>query len=300
MTNEHDIIAKLKNAKEAEAPSHQAALRSTLLSMHAARRARFEPLQNFLNFISMKKYSIPVGVFAVVALAFVINFGALDASKAQAEELAHRAYARAISISPEMRAQFEAQMKADMQETLKEALAAKDLRILTPEEFKKESPFTISTTSNVGFQAVGGGVGNAEFRNVKVIKGEGGSVQAGEGGATFTVSTGGPIEATSGDIVTVSASAMMPMSGVATAGTVAFNAATTGPSEMSQPVKYLSYTDPRGNKTVLGLDKDDTPVFKFSQLNAADIVHMQDGSIGIQGQAVMIRNLEEGTSDSVK
>jgi len=85
----------------------------------------------------MQKTLIPLSTFAVVALVLVGTLG-LTHKSAEAQELVQRSMARAVRLTPEMRTQIEAKLKADMMQTLKDAYAAPDLRILTKEEYEKD------------------------------------------------------------------------------------------------------------------------------------------------------------------
>ncbi len=299
--NEKKIIEVLGRLKgEADAPTHRAALRRALLS-EQKNMPRFAALNYLITFKTMKRYYIPLAALAlVVAGAAAFNPG--DPAVAQAQEQAQRAFTRAIAISPEMRAELEGKMKADMLATLKEAMAAPDLKIMTKEEYQAQSPFSFSTgpapmldpTEIHTYKTVSVTKGelaeDAEGANFTVING---SAMAGEAG-TFNVATAPGDMPTEDVAFTVSADAMMQGSKGITAATGVMSAGMASGSGFSEPVKYLSYTDPRGNKTVLGLDKDDTPVFKLATLNAEDVMHFEDGGIGIKGQAVQMMRLEEG------
>lgn len=282
--NEHDILKALKSKQRADAPLFEARLRRALLGKHSGKNG-FAMLPTFLTRFAMKKYSIPSAVLGVFAIALVLNFAGVTPQTASAQEVAQRAFTRAKQISPEMRAKLEAYMKSDMLETLKEARAAKDLRILTPEEYAKEAQFTISTSSNAVAFSKALSVG--EPTNVKMVRSfnhelpEGGTI-GGETGS-FTVSAAHVKD--------------MPVKGNVTfsaMGTIQDSAGLAGdPASMPMPVKYLSYTNPQGGKVVLGLDANDTPVFKMETLTAGDVVKLEDGSIGVQGKAVKMINIEE-------
>jgi hypothetical protein len=244
----------------------------------------------------MRTALIPVSSFAVLALVVVGTLGVTHKS-AEAQELAERAMARAVQIPVEMREKIEAQLKADMMETLKEAYAAPDLRILTREEYEKEAQFTMATgtPATAAFAAV---------RNIHTVNSD--VAVSGEAGS-FKVSHTAPLEWEGA--VEAGAEPMVPGKGPVT---VAFRAARAMPIasdtdvtftraatdteftagtmvagfDIKQPVKYLRYTDPDGRKVTLGLDESDTPVFRIEELIATDIQHMPDGSIGIQGKVL--------------
>ena len=253
--NEKEIAEALGKMAEADAPLHASVVRSALMQAHAPKG--FAPLRALITHFVMNKYTTPGLVLGAVMLAFVFNFTAIDPATAQAQEMAERAFARAVKLSPEMRAKIEEKMKADLMQTLEEAKAAPDLRILTKEEFEKESPFTISTTSPAGFgKGVMVGMGEKPLHTV-----------------TFERKVDGPVGGAHG------ASIMFAAGGDVLKGDL---------PEPPQPVKFLSYTDPKGNKTVLGLDEHDTPVFKFSTIRAENIQHLKDGSIGIPAERVMM------------
>lgn len=287
--HEKEIVDILKSARgETDAPLHRAQLRRAVLSSGGS-----APLHDFLIMISMHKYYVSLGsVAAVVALALVVAMSPLSPKVVSAQEQVNRAFARAVAISPEMRAQLEEKMKADMLKTLEEAKAAPDLKVMTKEEYEKDGQFTIGggpTFAPTG--AVGVGVGSVKAISIRNAEMSG----APEGGATLTmVNTGGEqgfSEAgeASSDVVFTATAAAPAGDNVKMAGsfsTGAFVAGTAGEGSMLTPVKYLSYTDPQGRKTVLGLDENDTPVFKFVTLNSGDMKRLEDGSIRIEGKQI--------------
>lgn len=277
--NEKEIIDALKKGAEADAPLHSTHVRRALLSAHTQKG--FAPLRRLITHIVMNRYSVPTTAFGIVALALVFNFVAFDASTVSAQEVANRAFARAIKISPEMRAQLEEKMKADMLETLKEARAAADLRILTREEFEKESPFTISTTT-VSLSAAGNlpaaGIKTISIRaaSVKPIAGEPVTITHG------TLAAGEPLKVSSAGFAVSAGTTMEPGTPMPTP---------------PQPVKYLSYTDSNGNKTVLGLDEHDTPVFKFAELKNMQIVPIEgDHLIEVPAEKALFFRTEAGAA----
>jgi hypothetical protein len=265
----HEIIEVLRRLKgEADAPTHRRALRYALIS-RSHRGHSFAALQHLVIYFGMKKYYFSGGALAAVALVGILTFSTNNAV-AQAQEQVARSYARATQISPEMREQLESHMKADMLETLAEAKAAPDLRILTKEEFEKESPFTISKVAPMDLPPLPEGV-------------EG---EAGQRVVTFSHNIAVSSTTEEKDVVFNAR-----VHGVAS-GTGAHGAMMMGGMGAGEPVKYLSYTDPRGNKTVLGLDKNDTPVFKFTTISESNVQHFPDGTIGIEGKEIQILHTE--------
>lgn len=291
---EYDIEQVLRRgAGEADAPSHRTALRRALLSAHPGAGYR-SPLRTLVTFIVMKKHYIPAGALTALLIVGIFAFSISSSSVAQAQELVNRSMARAVEISPEVRAQLEAQMKADMLKTLAEAKAAPDLRILTKEQFEKESQFSFSTGPA---PMLGASSAPTTFKSVSMT--HVGVAPAGEQGATFSVNTQAvPVGAIAGSITVSMVSTSTQASGFTVAPLnskdmqdVKFTAGTVvnaGMASFSEPVTYLMYTDPQGRKTALGLDKNDTPVFKISTLNENDVHMMKDGSISIDSNTLTV------------
>jgi hypothetical protein len=255
--HEKDIIKVLRNVRgETDAPLHRARLRRMVLSQ--SKDTSFAPLHTLAQIISMNKYSVSVGsVLAIAALALVAAVSPLSSPKVvSAEEQVQKAFTRAIAISPEMRAKLEAHMKADMLKTLEEAKAAPDLKIMTKEEFEKDSQFTFSHGPVGGMVSVGtlGGVAGevGDSPHTVAFAHSAVGVRAEGEDAIFTVSTEDPTEA----------GLQAPVH-----GSMMLAAHVEGGEEMA-PVTFLSYTNPEGAKVVLGLDKNDTPVFKIATLGA--------------------------------
>ncbi len=278
---EHDIIDTLRKLKgEADAPAHRESLRHALMAMHTSHTG-IAALRTTVTYIVMKKFYMPVGALAAVALVAALTFNPTNPELAQAQEAVNRAFTRAVQISPEMRAKIEEKMKADMLKTLEEAKAAPDLRILTKEQFEAESPFTIGKPPAFDWASSTDGKPHAISITHRIGEGEAGQGHLVEGRPVkvisddvrvFKVKTDGEAGVTAGAVGGVSAGFM---------------------GEMKEPVKYLSYTDPRGNKTVLGLDENDTPVFKFAEIKAEDIIKLKDGTIGFPaGQAIEIEAVD--------
>ncbi len=296
--HEQDIIDVLKSARgEVDSPAHRTHLRRALLM----RQQQFAPLSHFLTIISMNRYYVSVGsVAAVVAIAMLVAVSPFSSHVASAQEQVQRAYARAIELTPAMRAELESTMKADMLKTLAEAKAAPDLKIMTKEEYEKSGQFTFSTqggAQNITVQgmtkATAVGATNMQFENAQPVPvGEGG------GTVTFTTATASlePSSIPAGEIHTAIAQGTVVVSGtVGPMATGTFAGTTSANASWSAPVKYLSYTDPEGRKTVLGLDENDTPVFKISTLNEGDVKDMGNGAVGIEGKQIQMLNIEQGT-----
>ncbi len=282
--HEKDVIDILRSARgEVDAPMHRSVLRRALLM----RQQRFVPLQRFVSIISMNRLYVSMGsVMAMVAIAVVVAISPLTSTVVSAQEQVNRAFTRAVQISPAMRAELETKMKADMLETLKEAKAAPDLKIMTKEEYEKDSQFKFST----GPGPMGGTIDAVELKHI-----EGGVPAEGGEDVMFTASAtaipAGELHGGTFSVGTLVASDVHLASGtVAVAGM----SATTGPGSFSAPVKYLSYTDPKGNKTVLGLDENDTPVFKMASFNASALKQIDGQMVGVEGKEVEMINIEAG------
>ncbi len=289
-----DILARM-GEKKVESEAHQTLLRRALLSLHTE-RSGFSLFKTALARSYMTRSIIPAGTLVAFILIIGTGLSVTNTGIAEAQELVERSIARAIAIPVEMREALEAQMKADMMETLEEAYAAPDLRILTREEYEEEGQFTFSTTTQPGNMKWAGekagtisisSIGTINNEETDVIMGEAhavafsvhgehvGDEPAPEHGYAFTKAVG----VTSG--------------GVAMSGETTMSAGTfVGAPEFKYPVKYLSYTSPRGGKVVLGLDENDTPVFRMEELSADSIIHGPNGEIGIQGKVMKMINVQ--------
>lgn len=264
-------------------PEHRTALRAALLRQHAQARQPYFVFSTVTKFVTMKAAWIPVSTFAVLALVFVGTVG-ISHKSAEAQELVQRSMARAVKLAPEMRAQIEAQLKADMMQTLKDAYAAPDLRILTKEEYEKEAQFTIAT-GTVAFGVSKKGAPGVEDSDVMIS----GNHELGE--APIAIAYRVAAHAAAGEDV-------MFERHVDTAAGAQFSAGTVvGSMASSVPVKYLRYTDPDGRKVTLGLDDTDTPVFRIEELISSDVVPGPDGTIGIQGRVMKMINVQGATLD---
>jgi hypothetical protein len=284
--HEKEIVTILQSARgETDAPLHRTHLRRTVLS--APRDRSFAPLQNLITNISMNKYYLSVGTVALVAaIAVLVAVSPLSTHVVSAQEQVQRAYARAVAISPAVRAELEANMKADMLATLAEAKAAPDLKIMTKEEYEKDGQFQFRTGPGAG--GVQGSMTSASFTVAQGQPSEAGVDAVYNVKANADFSAGQPV----GVGGTVMGGQIMLDHPMGTAsGTVSALAVSTW-----SPVKYLSYTDKSGHKVVLGLDENDTPVFKMSTLNADDVKQMGNGAVEVQGAPlhVMRFNAEAG------
>lgn len=279
--NEHDIKRVLERQRtDANPAAHREALLSALLSLHAKRSSsRFLALRSFIMHSPiMKSLTIPLGAaFLMLAIFFTTGFGVSNVAEAQ--QLLDRSFTKAFRLSPEMREKLEAHMKTDLKATYEEAKAAKDLKIMTPEEYAKEAEFSISTTP-------GAGAVNAKWtRAVRV--GEGTPVLPEAGHKAFVIKNIANLE--EGAI----AKGEVKMFSIATSATGTPDVATAGvavpftPVEFKKPVKYLSYTDPEGRKVVLGIDDNDTPVMKISTMRSGDIIRGPNGEVGFPAEKVI-------------
>jgi hypothetical protein len=285
---EKEIIKILQSVRgEVDAPAHRAHLRRAVLSQKEKGEGVFAALRPYTHIISMNRYYFSIGtVAAVAAIAVVVAMSPISSGVASAEEQVNRAFTRAVQISPEMRAQLEGNMKADMLETLKEAKAAPDLKIMTREEYEKDGQLTFSSAN--GNQSI----------TVQGMAGAGmpmaGTLEA-EEGAEDMMFTASATAIPAGKIggATFSSGTMVINSDIKLA-TGTFSGTTAANSSWSAPVKYLSYTDPEGRKTVLGLDENDTPVFKLSTLNMGDAKEMGKDMIEMKAHAVQVIKVNTG------
>lgn len=312
MNDEHIEKMLASVNEDFSAPKHRTALRSALMREHARTRRPYFALR-LSRYLSMKTAMIPVSAIAVLVLVAAGTFGVTQKS-AEAQELAERAMARVVQIPPEMRAQIEAQMKSDMMQALEEAYRAPDLRILTREQYEKEAQFTFATGTPrfaagtvhaVASRAGAAPLGSPETISFRAVDSRDVHYETASAGVSepavagsvgsFTVSKigGADMPTTDSDIVfTKSAEITVGGDPAFTAGTMV--AAGRG---FSQPVKYLRYTAPEGQKVTLGLDESDTPVFRIEELTAQDVTPGPDGDISIQGKVLHMINVHTQNFD---
>lgn len=256
------ILAR-RGATAVDSSAHKRMLRAALLSVHAQKHG-LSPYQ-LVDISRMSRILIPTGALAVLAALVLTSFSMTPSSVAEAQEVAERAMARAVALSPDLRAQLEAYMKADMMDALKEAYAAPDLRALSKEEYEKDAPFTVSTV---------GTNGNAQFIAVDVEH-VGEPMPAIEG---FT-SAG---EQANVDVIFEKR--ILDESGA----TWTEGERVTDMPDFAPPVKYLVYTSPKGAKVVLGLDESDTPVFRIEEMHMGEMIRGPNGEIGFEA----VRSIE--------
>lgn len=236
-------------APEPGLPAHSRVLRRALLARHGEKAVRprlsFFLLQPMKRFVPFAALSIAV---LIVAVTSVIPQTSLTPTPvANAQELLNRAVTKASVMPTDMRAEIEKRMKSDMAETLKEAKAAPDLRILTPDEFEQEMHTQMQ----------------ADQANSMPIEGSAqgfGIAVSGESGVLST----SPTEV---HLIKMDEDQIPQVSSTATfEAAVAGTKFTIAPVEIKEPVKYLAYTNPAGQSVILGLDEDDVPVMKIMRL----------------------------------
>lgn len=154
-----ELINLLENIDipDVDMQHHGKILRSTLLSS-----SRFKPtiaskffslplnlINNYKSTLSnmLQKKQLLFGgtilaIVAVVALSFG-TFSGANIAHAQAKELIKLSQTQISEISPEMRAKLEITLNTNMADTLAEAYAAADLRIMTEAEYQKNGKMVL-------------------------------------------------------------------------------------------------------------------------------------------------------------
>lgn len=188
----------------------------------------------------------PIGLTIVTVAALALSVGPYSVTqtpKAEAQEAVRKAHSRFTALTAEQRQQIEAKIRADMSETLEEARRAKDLKILSPEEFENSlaeerknhpTPDPAEMTKPLALHYK---IDNQAGKPDIVAAPEHG--QAAQGERFF-------IQAEKVEDGEQPALSPAPFA--------------------AQPVKYLQYTNPEGMKVILGLDENDTPVMKMLRI----------------------------------
>jgi hypothetical protein len=295
--NIEETLAEL-SAAEVPQSARRASLRAALLSAHGNRRDSL--LIKYVSFTMTR--IVPVSAMAALIIVLSVGMTVGNTSVAEAQELVQRSMTRAKAITPEIRERIEAQMKADMLQTLEEAYAAPDLRVMTPEEYQKESKFTISTSGPshvVGMMSMHVGDGPmpaagvaGEFFTHKVGDGDvigyvGTEEVSPNEEHIISVSDGSESMERSFNVRYEGPTSVSASGSVMTAGMMVANR-----SGFEAPVKYLTYTSPRGSSVALGLDASDTPVFRVEEMSGADGVQGPDGFEKIRGEAIRLIKFE--------
>lgn len=132
--NKNDLIKKLENLDlpEVELPNHQRRLKMALLNSGYFKK---QPTMS-----TLKKF-VPVGALALVAIVAVsvISFTS-QPSQASAQEIARRSHEAVTHLSPEQHGALNHTVGMDSRTVLQEAQSAKDLKVLTYDEFAGSAP----------------------------------------------------------------------------------------------------------------------------------------------------------------
>lgn len=248
-------------------PAHSRVLRHALLNKHGESVSRSRA-----GFFSspMTRFAA-VGVLSlalVLACSSFIPQSPFSTPVASAHELLNRAATKVVSMPDVMRIEIEKRMNADLDSTLEEAKAAPDLRILTPDEFKAEQKKLQDQAFKTNAPVAGALTLSAKPMAIYHMTTPDGmeTATAGEMG-TFDVHAEN-IEISSGTIINIKGNGATVVS--STPG-MKFSIA---PVQLKEPSKYLAYTNPEGQKVILGLDEDDVVVMKMISLT----MKMGDGS----------------------
>lgn len=251
---------------ELELPAHRRVLRRALLRAYEQNRShrRF----GFFPITPMKQFA-PAAVLGIAVLVAAVSFiphTSIPTPVANAQELVKNAAKKVPMLSADMRTEIEKRMKADMAATLEEALAAPDLRILTPEEYQADM--------------------EAQMKADRETAEEHGAIQKdvmhfSSAPAFGIVAAGGPTEV---KLLKINEDQLGNAKVMKWTGTEAAPATfeagvpaahfTVAPIDIKQPVKYLAYTNPTGQSVTLGLDEDDIPVMKMIRIS----MQLEDGS----------------------
>jgi hypothetical protein len=275
-----------------DTPRHQQVLKTALLTHDIPKQTLAYRLRSAAKNIAgvpmtHKKTFAGIGtlmLIAILALSITTyNYG--HSPRAEAEQLANQGITFVHTIGAGKMGEIQSQLGGDPIQELETAKAAKDLTILTPDEFKTESAkhrgMSMSSLGKDGPQY--GSVGISANGPLPTTPPDGGEVN---------YSTGGAIGSGAGEMGTVSRGTAMIVNGTAPDGSqpdkvTEFHSSATAmsadgsgspatpPPAMPTPSKYLRYTDSTGHVVVLGLDDKGVPINKTVFMTDDDIQNMQ-------------------------
>jgi hypothetical protein len=122
----------------AKLTAHQAQLKQALL-------ASSRPTENNLKhtwriLMRKKKFLIPGMATVMVAMALVVSVVVQTQRPVSAAELTQQSIAKVSALTTDERKALDVRLNGDAQSELQAALKAKDLKVLSYEEFKKQNP----------------------------------------------------------------------------------------------------------------------------------------------------------------
>jgi hypothetical protein len=260
-------------------PLHQHALRSALVNYKAPQQTfgtKFRTTYKNIIGVSMshKKTFFGAGTLASVAIfaAAMAIYSYGYSPRAEAQQLVSHSIGIVRTFGSDQIDKIQAQLGGDPVQALKEAQAAKDLTILTPDEFKTES------AKHKGVAMSSLGTDGPQYNSVG-ISANGSLPPTPPEGAGTHYSTGGAIGG-SAESGTVSIKNGVE-SGTASSGSLQFQSNDSrGPSANQEgpvnftpvtPSKYLRYTNSTGHVVVLGLNDKGVPVNKTIFMTDAEV-----------------------------
>jgi hypothetical protein len=135
--NKDDLIKKLENLDlpEVELQSHQRRLKMALLNSGYWKGER-------TTMSLLKKQIVPVGgIIAIAAIIVVFSFVFKGTTpQADAQQIAQKSYQAVSSLPPEQQEKLKHTIGIDARDLLEEAQNAKDLKVLTYDEFASQYP----------------------------------------------------------------------------------------------------------------------------------------------------------------
>jgi hypothetical protein len=240
MYKEQENILDSVDAPTVQLRAHQKALRQSLLQ-------QFEPSMvkgGEESFMKKKIFRVAALGFITLVLvgAFVITTVMPKTQQAQAQEIVDSAMSHASNLSVEDRHVIEQNIKSDLKSSLEEAKQASDLAVVPESEITRIDPPKMLDKEN----------GKKE---VFMINGQ---------------------------------QKASPMSGVSKAGTPGKDGEVNiqnGPAIHIEPgkimapngVKVLRYTNPQGQKIVLGINEQNEPVMKMGTVSEKDKNNLPQG-----------------------
>ena len=199
--------------------------------------------------IFMKHKLVFMSITSIFVLVLLFGYAFLGNNsftpRAEAKEAVEKAFDRIITLSSEERQQLEQRLKADLESSLTEAKNARDLEVVPEEEIQRITPPTIE-----GKEVFGIGMRKKTSEGTPSLESE-------EKGAVTK-----HFEIVEEDVV---------QRGEAEPGVrVAFE---PGKIPVPHGVKVLRYTDPKGNKVILGINEQDEPVMKMIRMENLEDEH---------------------------
>lgn len=284
-TDDLHKTVKALEATPVSMPKHQQALKKALLNYQAPKQTLGAKLQSaFHNFIgvtmSHKKTFFGAGTLAVAAVfaLSVLTYNYTHSPRAEAEQLVSHGLGVIHTFGSGQMGQIQAQLGDDPAKALEEAQAAKDLTVLTDDQYKAEfSKHKGVATSSLGKDG-------PQYSSVGISAN--GGLPTGEGAAN----TYGQHFSTNGERGTSSAPEAGSARGtsVSTAPLQTFQANGSeapaaggqpeGPIKMPKPSKYLRYTNSTGHVVILGLNEKGVPINKTVFMTDAEVQNMQQNN----------------------